>query len=258
VRKSKLSPEDIAICQRLREARGRLGITHIEVARQIGLERSTLLNYEHCRTPLRFEVALQFCRQFIVSEEWLATGEYGACHAAAVKHKIPIKRGPELEVMNKNIFFRQCLDLRSEPSSLHIPPGTLFSKAFWDTLALEYARLIQSWFYYPRISLSDSDNPDLANNLLTVINARFIFMLSNEALRRGKNPPLAWRVYTRCVFEAADLIFKKMMHYPLGTDNSRNLDWLRHVLSEPDSTIEFLDDAQAAHRRTSPEILVSK
>ena len=65
----------MAIAKRLRDAREMLGQTQASVALQIGLGAGTLLNYEHCRTPLRFNVALRFCRQFIVSEEWLATGK---------------------------------------------------------------------------------------------------------------------------------------------------------------------------------------
>jgi DNA-binding transcriptional regulator YiaG len=251
MRKSKLSERNIQICQRLRIAREHLEISQAGCARQIGLERSTLLNYEHCRTPLRFEVALRFCRQFIISEEWLATGLHDACHKEAPLHGIPAGQG--MATMDKFIFFRQCVDLLSEPKSLHIAPGTLFGEAYDSMLAPEYARLVHSFFYLPRIVLSDSDNPELISNLLTALNERFLMLLGNEALRRSQKQSSAWRVYARCMLESADLVFRKMMKFQLDLAHLNQLGWLRYCVTDPDATIGFLEDQIATPSETSKE-----
>ena len=232
------------ICERLRYAREIiLEITQAGCAKQIGLDRSTLANYETCRTPLRYEIALRFCRQFIVSEEWLATGRHDACHAEAPKHGIAM--GPGMETVDKLIFFRQCVDLLSEPSALHIPPGTLFREAYDKILAPEYARLVRGFFYLPRIVLSDSDNPELVGYLLNALNERFIALLGNEALRRGQKRSSAWRVYARCVLESADLIFRKMMRFKLDSERLNDLDWLRRCVTDPEAIIPFLEEYAA-------------
>lgn len=242
MRKTKLSKRDVEICLRLRDAREHLGISQEKCARQIGLERSTLLNYEHCRTPLRFEIALRFCRQFIVSEEWLATGRHDACHAEGPRHGMAVGSGLEMASFDKLIFFRQCVDLLSDPRSLHIAPGTLFGEAYDKTLALEYARLVHDFYYLPRIVLSDSDNAELVCNLLNALNERFMVMLGNEALRRGQKQNSAWRVYARCMLESADLVFRKMMRFPLDPQRLNDLGWLRYCITDPNAIIPFMRD----------------
>ena len=244
MRQTKLSQRDLDICLRLAEARETLGFTQKECARQIGLERSTFLNYEHCRTPLRFEIALRFCRQFIVSEEWLATGRHDAGHDIARREGIHL--GPGLRDFDRKVLFRQCVDLLSEPVSLHIAPGTLFSVAYDRVLKDRYRELVSQYFHLPRICLSDADRPELAINLLSAINERFIVILSNEALRRGSNPSAAWRVYTRCLFECSDLAFRKMMGFRLKPADLASLDWLRAAISDPDYMIPFIGEVSKA------------
>ncbi len=90
MRKTKLSKRELEICERLRQARELCELNQAGCARQLGIERSTLLNYEQCRTPVRFGIALRFCRQFIFSEEWLATGRFDACHAVAPSHGVKL------------------------------------------------------------------------------------------------------------------------------------------------------------------------
>ena len=82
----RLSNREGQICGRIREIREWLGFTQNDCARRIGIERSALVKYGIGRTPLRYDIALRFCRQLILSEEWLATGRFDACHAAAVRH----------------------------------------------------------------------------------------------------------------------------------------------------------------------------
>jgi hypothetical protein len=73
------------------------------VASQLGITRDRLASYEAERAPLRFEVAARFCRQFIISERWLATG-----------------KGP----------IQQLLLLNQTQEFSKVPPGALFSDAY--------------------------------------------------------------------------------------------------------------------------------
>jgi transcriptional regulator with XRE-family HTH domain len=250
MRKTELSKRDTEICLRLAEARERLGKTQKECASQIGLERSTFLNYEYCRTPLRFEIALRFCRQFIISEEWLATGRFDAAHEQA--RRLGILRGAGTKQFDDIVLFRQCVDLLSEPAVLHLPPGALYSAVYDSTLGKLYRALISEFFHLPRICLSDADNPKLAVNLLTALNERFIALLSNEALRRKAKPSDAWRVYTRSMLECSDLVFRRMMRFKPHPEDTASRKWLAWIASDPNAVIPFIgedeDQRKAEHR----------
>ena len=256
VRKTKLPKREVEICSRLREAREELELTQAACARQIGLERTTLLNYEHCRTPVRFEVALRFCRQFIVSEEWLATGRFDAVYEKARQQggKPGFGRDSLSRELNRKIFFRQCVDLLSEPVTLHIPTGILFSEAYDKVLAAAYRDLVSKFYPNFRICLTDADKSELAVNLLNAINDRFICLLSSEALRRGNKESDAWRVYTREVFTSSYLIFKKMMRYKLAPDELDSVAWLRNALSDASAGIPFIGETPETQRPKSPQL----
>lgn len=236
MRKAKLSSRDIGICLNLQKARERLGLTQSEVARQLVLERTTLQNYEYCRTPLRFEIALKFCRQFIVSEEWLATGKCEMCRAQAVKiGAASSATGPESDFMETEIYFRQCLDLWSEPATRHIRTGMLFSEA-WDAVhSKEYKRLISSFLHYPRILFTDADNKDLAINFLTAINKRFMLLLSSIFDKDGKPSQSVWRAYTLHMTQLANLVFHKMSGIKLHPEDFQDLNWLRDFVFKLDA-----------------------
>jgi transcriptional regulator with XRE-family HTH domain len=254
MRKTKLPSREMEICRRLREARELCQINQASCARQLGIERSTLLNYEQCRTPVRFGIALRFCRQFIISEEWLATGRFEACHAVAPNHGI--KLGPGIEIMDQLIFKRQCVDLFSEPAALHIPPASLYSDAYDNFLAAEYAKLVAQFFYLPRIAVTDSDHPILALNLLGAIEERFISLLRNEAVRRGQKPSSAWRVFAAHLLDSADLIFRKMMRFRLSPEHLGRLEWMRSCTSDPGAIIPFLEETPSASPPDSPKIIL--
>ena len=197
VSKPRLPDEELQICERLGVARSWIAkTTQGEAATQIGLERSTLANYESGRTPLRFDVALRFCRQFIVSEEWLATGKHEGCHLAALKRGIPLGEGTD--EIDEKMFRRQCLDLAFEPAYRQIPPGTLLSVAFRKYLAQEYVRLMGEFFHLPRIVVTDYDNHELSLNLLNAINERFIFLWKTR-LRGADKSQVPPGGYTRGV-----------------------------------------------------------
>jgi transcriptional regulator with XRE-family HTH domain len=69
-----LPDKERAVCARLREVRQHLRLTQTEFAVQIGISRERLASYEDARAPVRADVALRACHQFVVSEKWLAKG----------------------------------------------------------------------------------------------------------------------------------------------------------------------------------------
>lgn len=74
-RLTKLPKREQEICQRVRVAREHLGLIQEAFAAQIGVTRASLANLELRRNPLSVQVGLRLCRQFVISERWLATGE---------------------------------------------------------------------------------------------------------------------------------------------------------------------------------------
>jgi transcriptional regulator with XRE-family HTH domain len=252
VRKTKLPKREVEICQRLRAARERLGIAQGKCAQELGIERSTLVNYEIARTPLRLNIALRFCRQFVVSEEWLATGRFDACYTQAKRRGIVGGETGRVDAkMEMGIFFRQCMDLLSEPSTLHIPSSTLFSEAYDKLLMPKYVSLVAQFFNYPRICFSDADGSELGINLLKAINERLICLLENEALRRKRKPSDAWRVYVRSVYEASDLIFRKMMGFKSDPEYMESLNWVREISFDPAAKIAFIGEASKPSGKTA-------
>jgi len=225
----------------LRHAREEvLGITQKTCASQIGIDRSTLANYEVARTPVRYEIALRFCRQFIISEEWLATGDCQSCLAVAKAKGIALADAPEL--LKQKIFIRQCMDLVSDPACLHIPTGTLFSLAYDSTLAARYRRLVELFWLLPMIKLTEADKPDLALNYLAAVNARLCILLSNEALRLGAQESDAWRLYTRLIIDVSQLIFRKMLSFQISQNSLERYRWLVEIATNPNAVIPFLSD----------------
>ncbi len=213
MRKTRLDEIDAVIGSRLRDARESiLGLAQKACAAQIGLERSTLANYEACRTPLRFEVALRFCRQFIISEEWLATGRHKAFHQALEERGT---KGPfDDEAFDGPVSRRQCMDLWSDPATRHIREGTLFSEAYRTVLAPRYAELVRKFTHHQLIQLSDADHWETAVNYLKALHERHIILLNNEARNQGAREPLYWRTYTRRIYEAAVDTIRNLMTMP--------------------------------------------
>jgi DNA-binding XRE family transcriptional regulator len=233
MRKTKLPIREVEICQRLRAAREELGRTHQECAMRIGIPRTTLLNYEMEKTPVRFELALRFCRQFVISEEWLATGRHEATEASALKHGQP--KGTDLHSLH-TVFFRQCMDLLSEPICRQIPPGTLWGAAYDAYLAPLYAKLVQQFFFFPRIIVTDEDMPELGIEFLNAVLERYLKMLSNEALRLKAEPKSVQRSFIRALLESNDIIFKRF----IGLPTPKIPKFLREIVLSPDRPIGAL------------------
>ncbi|MGI9086482.1 MAG: helix-turn-helix domain-containing protein [Chthoniobacterales bacterium] len=210
---SKLAPREQAICRRLREARDALGLSQYEVAKQLAITRERLLTYEQLRAPLRCDLALRFCRQFIISEEWLATGKNEALER--IGQELLFDPGADWSAFDA-IFFHQCMDLFSDPIAHSVPPRALFSAAYDEILSERYADLARDFFYTPRILLDTTkDEPEVAFNLLSSLVERWMRLLSVEANHRGADAWLVQRNYVRALVETNAFLFRNFMELKL-------------------------------------------
>jgi DNA-binding XRE family transcriptional regulator len=236
VRVNQLSKRESEICERVRKIREKLGLTQDDCAQKIGIKRATLVNYESGRTPLQFDIALRICRQLIISEEWLATGCFEACHAAAKIHGETGKNG--WNYMDEKIYIRQCMDLFSEPITLHqIPPGMLFSSAYDVYLSSRYLELETQSYLLPRISFTDADSSELFTYFINVLNERFAGMIENEGRRTKKNFVLMRRLYFARTLDTMHLIFMKFMGFDIEQKTLNRLEWLKQIVSDPNAQI---------------------
>lgn len=190
----------------MRNARLLIGKSQEYVASRIGIERSTLTNYESEVSPVRWEIALRFCRQLIVSEEWLATGSTASVEDAVAASQYGLIKDLDKRRFNQ-IFMRQCVDLLSEPISLTLRPGMPFSTAFDEHLATRYRQLVAESFEVPRIVFTQIPETDLAEELIACMAERWLSLLTDQALRFEQNRWVLQRGFTRRLVEAADKVF---------------------------------------------------
>lgn len=196
---SKLSQRETGICLRLKQARDIAEVTQEKLAAIVKVPRDRLSSYEKCRTPLRCDLALRICRQLIISEEWLATGQTEIMDSAARDKLVGASSG--LAAL-KPFFRRRCVDLLSDPQSLSVPPGTLFSEAFDKVLAITFRRYAESFFYSPRIVFSDAvPEPELAARMMRVQFAECSLLLDHSAGLQGKDSWLIQRNFLRAMYE---------------------------------------------------------
>jgi len=243
---SKLTDRQKQICRRLRQVRERLGLTQEKVAAQVGITRERLLIYEYARAPLRFDLALRFCRQLVISEEWLATGKFTEAFQAA-RGLLPPEG--DFSALDK-IFWRQCVDLASEPIYFEIPPGADFAEAYDTSFKPVYSRLVLQHFYMPRVILRDSDNEELILNFHTACLDRWLYLLINESKRFNKNPGYVRRVFLRALFETGSLTFARFIGMPTPDVNSPDMEWLRIMVNDPEAPIGPLFETETKKRST--------
>jgi transcriptional regulator with XRE-family HTH domain len=130
------------VCERLKEAREHLRFTQAEFASEAGIKRQRLASYEEGRAPLRFDLALRICRQFIISEKWLATGEGGA---------------------------RLLMDLTGENATFRIPADMAFGAAYDKFLSTRYDAICREQGEIVRILPKTDDSPAFWKNLFTML-----------------------------------------------------------------------------------------
>jgi transcriptional regulator with XRE-family HTH domain len=229
MRKSLLSDREAGICQRLRDARNRLGLTQESCAAQIGIERTTLANYEYKKAPLRAEAGIRFCRNLVVNEEWLATGAFKLTARVAKANGIPKPPAPEDPLWN--IFFRHTVDLLAEPARNTLRIGALYSEAF-DQMAGRYAQLISEHFHNPRIVASDNEPPWVTRNLFDAYWVRWEAILQNEAIRLKANPSLAVRSFGRTLIQTGQILFKRYMGFDTPEIQKDTYTYLRVIATD--------------------------
>ena len=155
--KKALSVREVGVCQRLREIRQRLNLSQGEVASQLGISRERLASYEEGRAPVRYEFALRFCWQLVVSEEWLALGE------SAILDRLKAMGGKDEKFIWHPSQARWCMSLLCDPIYHKIRPQSMFTEAFDSYLAEAY-RKRRSNNFGPVILYSDAINDSLIRN----------------------------------------------------------------------------------------------
>jgi DNA-binding XRE family transcriptional regulator len=169
-----LPKRELEICERLKRVRVMLGLSQDEAAAQIGISRERLASYEDGRVALRFEIALKFCRQFIISEQWLALGEDVLLERLA---KVDHKTKEEVEWAPLEI--RMCMSLATEPEFQQVKAGTLFSDAFDKTLERVYL-LLRLNHGRPRYRVFAGDNPKILRHYLNCMVDFCLFQMDEK------------------------------------------------------------------------------
>lgn len=201
VSKRSLPQREVEICERFRHAREKLlEVSQEKWAAVIGVERRTLSNYERQITPLPAEIALRACKRWIISEEWLATGNFAALEKSAVQSQ-GFPRETNFAGLHQ-FFIRQCVDLLSDPVSRSIPVGSLYSHAYDSVLAKRYEELVSVWFRVPRVRLENEDVLEIGKRLFSVMLERWLKMLRNTAMIQGEDTEI-------CQMDFLDTILKK-------------------------------------------------
>lgn len=149
----KLQERDAGIARRIREVRESLRLTRNEIATQLGIKLERLASYEDARVPIPFDIALDLCRQFLVSEKWLATG---------LTHLIAGGDNPKIAFGDKGT--RHCLWLKFQPESHDIQRDTTFSVAYASKLGVVFDRLALHYPFYPPIQFTRNSPPKMVAN----------------------------------------------------------------------------------------------
>lgn len=134
----------------------RLNFSQADVARQLGISRERLASYEDGRAPLRFELALRFCWQFVFNEEWLALGGQEIIARAN-------NRDPQSRHVWDESWARRCMSLLTEPICHKIKPGTIYIDAFKHYLEPVFQEF-SSRHFGPRVIFSGASNDDQLKN----------------------------------------------------------------------------------------------
>jgi transcriptional regulator with XRE-family HTH domain len=145
--------EEIAV--RLCRVREALKLSQTQFAYQLLITRERLATYEDGRTPLRGDVGIRLCRQFFVSEFWLATGSVDEkSQQAGIKANFT-----QLEA-------RLTMALAAERVALTVSPGGYFGYSFNRFLRFSYLELAEKQGNFPRIVFLPNDGPEYLQNAL--------------------------------------------------------------------------------------------
>ena len=193
MRTKQLSDREKEINGRLHEARKLVGLSQLRVAEELGVQRCTPQNWELNRTPVRCDMALRFCRQLIISEQWLATGAG---------------------------WPRHCMDLLTEPLARPLAQRP-FGKAYDEILGARY-RELSAANPSPRILFNETDGEQAVVRLLTAVNERHLTQLCERAMegaegldaeqRRG----VVLKAYVEFVSTSASQAYRTIERLPQG------------------------------------------
>jgi transcriptional regulator with XRE-family HTH domain len=147
--------QTVEIAGRIRQARESLGFTQSQFADQVSITRERLATYEDFRAPLRCDVGLKLCRQFFISEYWLAFGSV---------HEEERRKSERAEF--SDIKSRMTMSLATEHVGLSIPLGISYAEGFEPHLLAEYLRLDRLHLGMPRVNPVPSDNPAYIKNAI--------------------------------------------------------------------------------------------
>ncbi len=251
MRKKPLPKREIEACHRLRRMREEfVGMTQEACASRLGITRTALVNYELARTPIPVEVGLRFCRHYIISEEWLATGKFVSMFKAA-------KMASSGDDIIK-IFARQCMDLLSDPVCKTIPQGMRFTEAYDTFLAPRYAEIAQTFTHHPRIVFSEVDGPELMANYLNAMLDRWLLMLGNAAISKRKRQAEVQAVFVRAMTTIGDHLFRRFAGWEPDAETLRKLSWLRESLENPAIKLGPLHEENRPKESAVPDVAVVK
>jgi transcriptional regulator with XRE-family HTH domain len=149
------------IANRLRQAREAIGVTQTEFASQISISRDRLASYEDGRAVLRCDVALRACRQFFISEFWLAHGSV---------NELQFKAGKKTD-FSSDLDARLTMALAVELAALLCPPGCTFADGFDLHLRRAYSMRAAEQKGFPRIQLLPGQGPEYFINALSCMMA---------------------------------------------------------------------------------------
>lgn len=171
VHRTALPKQDRDICARLRSVRDYLNFSQGAFAFQVGITREALASYEDARAPLRTAIALRICRQFIVSEKWLALG-----------FVFPTDQNKKLSF--GSFRSRLCMDLLNSAAITQETARIPFASAFCGDLAAQYELFLKEASWMPRIVLSPNDGVEIIKNALFFCQDHWLHMLDDEKRRR--------------------------------------------------------------------------
>lgn len=100
--------------KRIRELRKALNLNQDELAMKLGVQRSTITNYESGRRVPLDAVIASICREFNVSETWLRTGEGSMFREQDETDAELVTRAMRGESENKKKLIRLIADMPDE------------------------------------------------------------------------------------------------------------------------------------------------
>jgi DNA-binding XRE family transcriptional regulator len=183
------SVREKAIGLRLKEVREFLSYSLSQFAGLIGIKKERLASYESGRVPIPWEIALQICHQFFVSEHWLATGGGKAMG------------WPGKRLRFSNSIVRATLISHSNPILKSLPRGLAFSATYDLVLSKEYWQEAgRSARTFSSLDFSEADAPD---RLRRDMDWRLAFW-------RSILPRESWGIYCTGLMNCGALLFDSL------------------------------------------------